>query len=222
MKGTVGQYEGFDKNEIALYFYRELLETNPGIREAFIANLIHELTHAAYSIKQDDFEHSEKQIFSKSIKLLNGKTPVIEGKIIYLEGIINYIAGEIFGKPTGSYIVETKRIKELSNLIDSKKMVLSAFYSDEEKFKECFSHLKEGAYEYFSEGMKWLKYGTTYGNQKGTEIMENFFNGNITIPSTQEQIKQLQEFKTTLSKFTIPEMPKFTYDEDSKQGRRNR
>ena len=85
-------------------------------------------------------------------------------------------------------------------MLDEKEIVRSAFNSDEEAFKQCFEVLPEGAYEYYTEGMEWLNGTGEYGFRKGTEIMNNFFNGNIpNLTKKQRQIKELKKLKSSLS-----------------------
>lgn len=74
---VVGTYEGFKKNSITMFFTQQHLK-NPQLREDFIAVLIHELTHCAYTIKQNDIYISEKQIFGTYEELLDGKTPLVD------------------------------------------------------------------------------------------------------------------------------------------------
>lgn len=50
-----------------MFFTQEHLR-NPKLREDFIGILIHELTHCAYTIKQN-----EKQVFGRYEELLDGK-----------------------------------------------------------------------------------------------------------------------------------------------------
>ncbi len=54
-------------------------------------------------------------------------------------------------------------------MLDSDKLIRSAFDSDEKAFKSCFSVLPKGAYEYFTEGMSWLN---TPGNYGTVQVVE--------------------------------------------------
>ena len=196
---VVGTYEGFKKNSITMSFTQEHLR-NPQLREDFIGILIHELTHCAYTIKQNDIYKSEKQIFGRYEELLDGKTPLVDGSNTYMEPIVNYISTRIFGKKNGTYPAQTSNIAKLTSILDEKDIVKSAFNSDEETFKQCFEVLPEGAYEYYTEGMEWLNGSGEYGFRKGTEIMTNFFNGNIpSLTQKQRQIKELKSLKSSLS-----------------------
>lgn len=196
---VVGTYEGFKKNSITMFFTQEHLR-NPQLREDFIGILIHELTHCAYTIKQNDIYKSEKQIFGRYEELLDGKTPLVDGSNTYMEPIVNYISTRIFGKKNGTYPAQTSNIAKLTSILDEKDIVKSAFNSDEETFKQCFEVLPEGAYEYYTEGMEWLNGSGEYGFRKGTEIMTNFFNGNIpSLTQKQRQIKELKSLKSSLS-----------------------
>jgi len=198
-QNVVGTYEGFKKNSITMFFTQEHLR-NPQLREDFIGILIHELTHCAYTIKQNDIYKSEKQIFGRYEELLDGKTPLVDGSNTYMEPIVNYISTRIFGKKNGTYPAQTSNIAKLASMLDEKEIIRSAFDSDEEAFRQTFEVLPEGAYEYYTEGMEWLNGTGEYGFRKGTEIMTNFFNGNIpSLTQKQRQIKELKTLKSSLS-----------------------
>lgn len=196
---VVGTYEGFKKNSITMFFTQEHLR-NFQLREDFISILIHELTHCAYTIKQNDIYKSEKQIFGRYEELLDGKTPLVEGNDTYMEPIVNYISTRIFGKRNSTYLAQTSNITRLASILDEKEIVRSAFNSDEETFRKCFEVLPDGAYEYYTKGMELLNASGEYSFKKGTEIMNNFFNGNIpSINQKQRQIKELKSLKSSLS-----------------------
>lgn len=196
---VVGTYEGFKKNSITMFFTQEHLR-NLQLREDFISILIHELTHCAYTIKQNDIYKSEKQIFGRYEELLDGKTPLVDGNDTYMEPIVNYISTRIFGKKNSAYLAQTSNITKLARILDEKEIVRSAFNSDEETFRKCFEVLPGGAYEYYTKGMELLNASGEYSFKKGTEIMNNFFNGNIpSITQKQRQIKELKSLKSSLS-----------------------
>jgi len=198
-QNVVGCYEGFKKNSITMFFTQEHLR-NPQLREDFIGILIHELTHCAYTIKQNDMFRTEKQVFGTYEELLDGKTPLVNGNNTYMEPIVNYISTRIFGKKNGTYPAQTSNIAKLASMLDEKEIIRSAFDSDEEAFRQTFEVLPEGAYEYYTEGMEWLNGTGEYGFRKGTEIMTNFFNGNIpSLTQKQRQIKELKTLKSSLS-----------------------
>ena len=197
-ESTVGTYEGFDKNSITMYFTEEHLK-NPELREGFTSVLIHELTHSAYTIKQNDYFRSEKQIFGRYEKLPNGKTPLVEGNLVYMEPIVNYVATRIYGKNNGAYPARTSNIEKLASKLDEKRIIKSAFNSDEEEFKKAFEVLPKGAYEYYTEGMNWLITPSEYGFRKASEIMNNFYNDNIPSKSDKQQkIHELKSLKSSL------------------------
>lgn len=201
---VVGRYEGFDKNSISMFFTPEHLQ-NPQLREDFIGVLIHELTHCAYTIKENNLYKREKHVFGTYEKLLDGKTPLVDGNITYMEPIINYISSCIFGKKNGAYLSQTSNIEKLTRLVDEKRIVGSAFNSDEEEFRHSFDMLPDGAYEYYTEGMEWLSYTGEYSFKRGTEIMNNFFSGNIpSLTERQLQIRKLKELKGSISKIQHP------------------
>lgn len=198
-QNIVGCYEGFKKNNISMFFTQEDLN-NPQLREDFIGILIHELTHCAYTIKQNDIYKSEKQIFGRYEELFDGKTPLVDGNNTYMEPIVNYISTQIFGKKNGTYPAQTSNMAKLASILDEKEIIKSAFNSNEETFRQCFEVLPEGAYEYYTQGMEWLNGSGKYDFRKGTEIMNNFFNGNIpSLSKKQRQIKELKSLKSSLS-----------------------
>lgn len=120
--------------------------------------------------------------------------------IIYLEPIVNYISSRIFGKKNGAYLAQTSNMEKLASILNEKDIVRSAFNSDEETFRQCFEVLPEGAFEYYSEGMKWLNGTGEYSFRKGTEIMNNFFSGNIpSLTQKEKQRNELKLFKNSLS-----------------------
>ncbi|MBE6153622.1 MAG: hypothetical protein E7166_05300 [Firmicutes bacterium] len=203
---VVGRYEGFKKNSISMFFTQEHLR-NPQLREDFIGILIHELTHCAYTIKQNDFYKSEKHIYGTYEELLDGRTPLVSGNNTYMEPIVNHISTRIFGQKNGTYLSQTVNIEKLTRMLDEKEIIKSAFNSDEKEFKECFAVLPEGAYEYYTEGMEWLNGPGEYGFKRGTEIMNNFFNGNIpSLTQKQKQIKELKSLKRSLT--STPDLSK--------------
>lgn len=199
-QNVVGQYEGFDKGTISMFFTQEHLQ-NPQLRENFMSILLHELTHCAYTIKQNDIYESEKQIFGTYEKSFDGKTPLTDGNNTYMEPIVNYVSSCIFGKKNGVYPAQTTNFAKLANMIGDKELIRSALNSDEETFKQCFDVFSEGAYEYFTEGMEWLNGAGQIGFRRDSEIMNNFFSGNIpTLSNKQKQIRELQSFKSELQR----------------------
>lgn len=194
-KNVVARYEGFSKNTISLFFSESDLQ-NPKLREDFIGILLHELTHCAYTIKQNDIYKSEKQLFATFEERPDGKTPLVNGHDVYMEPIVNYVSSRIFGRKNGLYLSQTINFSKLASMLNEKKLIHSAFYSNETEFKECFKELPEGAYEYFTDGMKLLNYGSEIGYRRGNEIINNFFIGNIPDLSKKEsRIKDVKSIK---------------------------
>lgn len=115
-QNVVGRYEGFKKNSISMFFSKADLQ-NPQLRESFIGILLHELTHCAYTIKQNNIYKSEKQVFGTFEERLDGKTPLVDGNMTYMEPIVNYISTRIFGQKNGSYLAETANFARLANMI---------------------------------------------------------------------------------------------------------
>ncbi len=194
VQGAVGLYEGFDKNSISLFFTKDSLKSEQ-LREDFTSVLLHELTHCAYTIKTDHFyEQREIQVFGEYAKN-DDKTKLVDGTDVFMEAIVNYISIQIYGKKNGMYLMQTKSIEKLANMTDIKQLIKSAFLSDETMFKKCFKLLPEGAFEYFKDGMSWLSGFGGYSFRKGTEIMQNFFDGNIPSLTKNQFVEDLKEIK---------------------------
>lgn len=166
--GELGEYKGriadnTDTNEIFIYFDEadlELSETDKKMwnlyteadkqkllqdmqtRKAEIkSTLIHELTHSAYTIK-DEYGMGEKHIFSTTGKdYLSGEYRQIGGNNNNVEAIVNYISSKIEGKnpdEISTYQAETKAIYMLAEKIDEKSIVQSAWVSDEQQLKQAY------------------------------------------------------------------------------------
>ena len=166
--GELGEYKGriadnTDTNEIFIYFDEadlELSETDKKMwnlyteadkqkllqdmqtRKAEIkSTLIHELTHSAYTIK-DEYGMGEKHIFSTTGKdYLSGEYRQIGGNNNNVEAIVNYISSRIEGKnpdEISTYQAETKAIYMLAEKIDEKSIVQSAWVSDEQQLKQAY------------------------------------------------------------------------------------
>lgn len=166
--GELGEYKGriadtTDTNEIFIYFdeadldlsetdkkmwtlYTEsdkqkLLQDMQTRRSEIKSTLIHELTHSAYTIK-DEYGIGEKHIFSKTGKdYFSGEYRQIGGNNNNIEAIVNYISSRIEGKnpdEISTYQAETKAIYMLAEKIDEKSIVQSAWVSDEQQFKQAY------------------------------------------------------------------------------------
>lgn len=166
--GELGEYKGriadnTDTNEIFIYFNEadlELSETDKKMwnlytesdkqkllqdmqtrRSEIKSTLIHELTHSAYTIK-DEYGMGEKHIFSTTGKdYLSGEYRQIGGNNNNVEAIVNYISSRIEGKnpdEISTYQAETKAIYMLAEKIDEKSIVQSAWVSDEQQLKQAY------------------------------------------------------------------------------------
>ena len=166
--GELGEYKGriadtTDTNEIFIYFdeadldlsetdkkmwtlYTEsdkqkLLQDMQTRRSEIKSTLIHELTHSAYTIK-DEYGIGEKHIFSETGKdYFSGEYRQIGGNNNNIEAIVNYISSRIEGKnpdEISTYQAETKAIYMLAEKIDEKSIVQSAWVSDEQQFKQAY------------------------------------------------------------------------------------
>ena len=60
-ENMMAQYVGFKENSINLYLEKEYL--NGKLKQDFIDILVHELTHAIYTKKNNDLYESETQVF---------------------------------------------------------------------------------------------------------------------------------------------------------------
>ena len=166
--GELGEYKGriadtTDTNEIFIYFdeadldlsetdkkmwtlYTEsdkqkLLQDMQTRRSEIKSTLIHELTHSAYTIK-DEYGIGEKHIFSETGKdYFSGEYRQIDGNNSNIEALQNYISSRIDGKSPdelSTYQAETKAIYILAEKIDEKSIVQSAWVSDEQQFKQAY------------------------------------------------------------------------------------
>ena len=166
--GELGEYKGriadtTDTNEIFIYFddadldlsetdkkmwtlytesYKQkLLQDMQTRRSEIKSTLIHELTHSAYTIK-DEYGIGEKHIFSETGKdYFSGEYRQIGGNNNNIEAIVNYISSRIEGKnpdEISTYQAETKAIYMLAEKIDEKSIVQSAWVSDEQQFKQAY------------------------------------------------------------------------------------
>ena len=120
---------------------QNLLQDIQTRRAEIKSTLIHELTHSAYTIK-DEYGMGEKHIFSETSKdYLSGEYRQIGGNNNNVEAIVNYISSRIEGKnpdEISTYQAETKAIYMLAEKIDEKSIVQSAWVSDEQQFKQAY------------------------------------------------------------------------------------
>lgn len=191
--GELGEYKGriadnTDINEIFIYFNESDLELsnedkkmwnlytesdkqklmqNVEVKRSKIKSiLIHELTHSAYTIK-NEYGIGEKHIFSETSKdYLSGEYRQIGGNNIFVEAIVNYIASRIEGKNPDeieTYQAETKAMYMMSEKVDEKSIIEAAWNSDEQHLKQSYiNSMKmdiiagEKSYNLFKECMKRL------------------------------------------------------------------
>ncbi len=103
------------------------------------STLIHELTHAAYTIKEKS-GLGEKHIFSNTFKnTFLGEYRTFNGQNV--EGIANYISSRIEGREVNSldtYKAETKAIYMLAEKLDEKSIIKAVWNSDEQQFKKFY------------------------------------------------------------------------------------
>ena len=118
---------------------QKLLQDMQTRRIEIKSTLIHELTHSAYTIK-DEYGMGEKHIFSKTDNFF-GAYRQIGGNNNNVEAIVNYISSRIEGKnpdEISTYQAETKAIYMLAKKLDEKSIVQSAWVSDEQQFKQAY------------------------------------------------------------------------------------
>lgn len=125
-KNMVGQYVGFNDNSIHMYFSKSSL-SNPQLFEDFKSIFLHELTHCAYTIKNNDVYETESQVFCTMEQQLNGKVDVVNGTEVFMEPIVNYISTTIDGKRNSAYVPQTLSISQLANTMGYDKLIGSAF-----------------------------------------------------------------------------------------------
>ena len=191
--GELGEYKGRiadnkDINEILLYSNEsdlDLSETDKKMwslytekdkqsliqsleeRKADLkSTLLHELTHAAYTIK-GDYGIGEKHIFSETSKdIISGEYRQIGSNNNNVEAIVNYISSRIEGKKPDeveTYPAETKAIYMLAEKVDEKSIIQAAWNSNEEQLKQSYiealgkgNEIGTQSYNGFQDGMKKL------------------------------------------------------------------
>lgn len=192
--GELGEYKGRvadnkDINEIILYYseseldlslidkkmwnvYTERNKKNLiqeiSKRKAEIrSTLLHELTHAAYTIK-GDYGIGEKHIFSETTLRdnISGEYRQVGTNNNNVEAIVNYISSRIEGKSVSeisTYKAETSVIYMLADIMDEKKIIQAAWNSDEQQFEQFYiealgigHELGEQSYNAFQNRMKKL------------------------------------------------------------------
>lgn len=191
--GELGEYKGRitdnkDINEILLYssesaldlsetdkkmwnLYTEkdkqsLIQSLEERKENLKSTLLHELTHAAYTIK-GDYGMGEKHIFSETSKdTISGEYRQIGSNTNNVEAIVNYISSRIEGKSSNevkTYKAETKAIYMLAEKVDEKSIVQAAWNSNEQQLKQAYiealgkgNEIGEQSYNCFQDGMKKL------------------------------------------------------------------
>ena len=191
--GELGEYKGriadnIDINEVFIYFNESDLELSSTdkkmwnlytesdkqkliqdveVKKSKIkSTLIHELTHSAYTIK-NEYGIGEKHIFSETSKdYLSGEYRQIGGNNIFVEGIVNYIASRIEGKNPDeieTYQAETKAVYMMSKKVGEKSIIVAAWNSDEQHLRQSYIdsmkmdiNTSEKSYNLFKECMKRL------------------------------------------------------------------
>lgn len=189
----LGEYKGriadnTDVNEIFIYFDesdlglsetdkkmwslytesdKEKLLQDVATRKLEIKNtLLHELTHASYTMK-NEYGMGEKHIFSETSKdIISGEYRQIGSNTNNIEAIVNYISNRIEGKTPNqveTYKAETKAIYMLAEKANEKLIVQAAWNSNEQQLKQAYiealgkgNEIGEQSYNVFQEGMRKL------------------------------------------------------------------
>lgn len=173
---------------------QKLLQSVQKTKDSVKSTVLHELTHCAYTIK-DKYGLGEKHIFSQSYKEPTSRQYRQFGTS-NVEAIVNYISNRIEGKgpdDISTYPAETKAIFMLSKKIDEKKIIKSAWASDEKEFKENYIQSVEKntqngeiSYDNFQKGMKQL-----------VAIREQHNNGNMDysefVKQNNEKLSKIQQ-----------------------------
>ncbi len=250
--GELGEYKGRiadnkDINEILLYSSEtdlDLSETDKKMwslytekdkqsliqslkeRKADLkSTLLHELTHATYTIK-GDYGMGEKHIFSETSKdIISGEYRQIGGNNNNVEAIVNYISSRIEGKNSDeikTYQSETKAIYMLAEKIDEKSIIQASWNSNEEQLKQFYiealgrgTEIGEQSYNGFQNAMKKL----VITRNQNLSLSES----NIRNEKTLSELQQIFDGKSVeigSNKFkdiehkTLQETPDITYKEE--------
>lgn len=233
---TMGEYKGrvaddTDVNEIILYCNESDLDIPEGEKQSFFgytkadqdkliqerdkrraeikSTLIHELTHAAYTIKEP-FGMGEKHVFSKSfMDYFQGGYRQYGTTTVFIEPIINYISSRIEKKDPeklDTYKFETQAMYMLAEKVDEKSIIRAAWESDEDKFKKAYieaiapdEEKGEKSYNTFKDDINWLSC-----------IRENPGSISREITESKKTLSELQQ----IINGEITERPKFQYHKD--------
>lgn len=136
---------------------QKLLQEREKKKKQIKSTLIHELTHAAYTIK-GNYGIGEKHIFSENGKNLFGTDYYshVGGNANYIEAIVNYISSRIEGKNVEqieTYQYETNAIYMLAEKMDEEPIIKSAWNSDELSLKKSYEEKIGESYETFNKYM---------------------------------------------------------------------
>lgn len=239
---TMGEYKGrvaddTDVNEIILYYDEseldipeyvkpffegytqagkdEVIQKRDAKRADIKSTLIHELTHAAYTIK-GDFGIGEKHVFSHMMTSIIFKEYRNNANYTYVEPIVNYISSRIEGKDPEkleTYKFETQAIYMLAEKVDEKSIIRAAWESDEYKFKKtCIDALckdeetGEKSYSSFEKGVEELAYIRKYGSPHIEDMRGEILKSK----------KILSELQQILNGETLEQETDKTKDEDHK------
>ena len=189
-------------NQINKNYYKICGERRTKIK----STLIHELTHSAYTIK-DEYGIGEKHIFSATGKdYLSGEYRKINGNNNNVEAIVNYISSRIEGKSPDeilTYQAETKAIYMLAEKINEKSIIQAAWISDEQLFKQSYiksigTDIETGEKSYNSFQNIMEKLVVTRG--QNISIGENYKKNNLLL-SEMQQIIDGKSYEIESSKF---------------------
>lgn len=158
-------------------------------RENVQFTLMHELVHAAYTIKESD-GISETQNFATIGKNIFGldQRSFIGGESAYLEPITNYISTKLLGEDirethsykASGYREETDAMYKLEEKIGVEAIIGSAWNSDLHQFEQSFNSIGQDAYKDFTRTIKDIEL-----DQKRYDGTKEFF------PKMQERKQQV-------------------------------
>lgn len=156
--------------------------------------ILHELTHAAYTIK-GTHGIGEKHIFSEAGKSLFGLDhySIICGNNDYTETIVNYISNRIEGnnpEELKTYKYETQSIYKLADKIGEDSIIQSAWNADEKQFQKAYIEKTKTSLDSYNEFSNCMKRMVILRN-----TCENIKQYNIQSKENLNQMEQLLEGK---------------------------
>lgn len=143
-----GEYKT-KEGKIIMYYDEEKISSSAQY-EVFEDTLNHELTHVAYTEK-DEYNITEKHIFGEFLLDTERIFKTIKGSSTLIEPIVNFISSQVSGKRYFSYIPSTAGIRKISDLVGVETIVKSAWEGNEEYLKNKINEkcINPDAYDVF-------------------------------------------------------------------------